>query len=60
MASLDHFVNKGHKKYFIRAKTVFAKSAILFFTIRNPDFCVRDSNGASLDRFGMNIIFSLL
>jgi hypothetical protein len=31
MASLDRFVNKGHKKYFIHAKTVYAKSAILFF-----------------------------
>jgi hypothetical protein len=50
--SLDRFINKGHKKYFLYYKTVQARlkypvqlsngSCHLVFTIRKPDTnCVR-------------------
>jgi hypothetical protein len=61
MASLDHFINKSHKKYFIRDKTVrleVKKTSVRILngknkmaaktrwpTIQNPDKKVRFSNG---------------
>ncbi len=58
MASLDRFINKGHKKYFIHAKTVqfwtIRKPDIFvryWNAIRKPDIFVRIQNGPKLDRF---------
>jgi hypothetical protein len=64
LTSLDHFIRKGHKKYFIQAKTVLASEKNIrsgFQMVETkwpPQF--ENQTGyflTSLNRFGMNKIF---